>query len=79
LTIPKELEGALDATPKIISGAIRFVDTRVSVRSLIDTLDGGDIDQFLDGWPDVTREQAEAVIRWEQNQARQSFGLKMAG
>jgi len=79
MTIPKELEGVLDANPKIISGAVRFVGTRVPVQALIDTLDGGDIEEFLDGWPDVTREQAEAVIRWEQNQARQSFGLKMAG
>ena len=78
MTIPKELEGVLDANPKIISGAVRFVGTRVPVQALIDTLDGGDIEEFLDGWPDVSREQAEAVIHWEQNQARRTFGLQMA-
>jgi len=79
MTIPKELIGVLDANPKIISGAVRFVGTRVPVQALIDTLDGGDIEEFLDGWPDVTRAQAEAVIHWGKNQARQSFGLQLAG
>lgn len=78
MTIPKELEGVLDINPKIISGAVRFKGTRVPVQALIDTLDGGSLEDFLDGWPDVTREQAEAVIHWEQNQARQVFGLQLA-
>ena len=79
MTIPEELTGVLDANPNIISGAVRFKGTRVPVQALIDTLDGGSIEEFLDGWPDVTREQAEAVVHWEQNHARQTFGLEMAG
>jgi uncharacterized protein (DUF433 family) len=78
VAIPKELEGVLDTNPKIISGAVRFVGTRVPVQALIDTLDGGTIEEFLEGWPDVTRKQAEAVIHWEQNLARQVFGLDLA-
>lgn len=79
MTIPKELEGVLDINPQIISGAVRFVGTRVPVQALIDTLhDGNGIEEFLDGYPGVTREQAEAVIHWEQNQARQVFGLQLA-
>jgi uncharacterized protein (DUF433 family) len=79
MSIPKELETVLAAQPEIISGAVRFIGTRIPVQALIDTLDtGGGIEEFLDGWPDVTREQAEAVIRWEQNQARQIFGLDLA-
>ena len=78
MTIPRELEGVLDANPEIIGGAVRFRGTRVPVQALIDTLDDGDgIEEFLDGYPGVTREQAEAVIHWEQNQARQTFGLEM--
>jgi uncharacterized protein (DUF433 family) len=56
----------------------RRKDTRVPVQALIDTMDGGTIEEFWDGWPDVTREQAEAVIHWEQNQARRVFRLEMA-
>ena len=51
------MKGVLDADPKIISGAVQFVGTRVLVQALIDTLDGGSPDEFLDGWPDVTRQQ----------------------
>lgn len=63
--IPKELEGVLAAQPEIISGAVRFIGSRVPVQALIDTLAcGGGIKDFLDGWPDVSPEQAEAVLRW---------------
>jgi uncharacterized protein (DUF433 family) len=78
MAIPRELEGILDADPAIISGAVRFVGTRVPVQALFDTLDDGDgISAFLDGYPGVTREQAAAVIRWEQNRAREAFGLEV--
>lgn len=79
MIIPKELRHILDANPDIISGAVRFKGTRVPLQALIDTLDGGEtVDDFLDGWPDVTREQAESIVRWEQNQARVTFGLAKA-
>lgn len=72
MAIPNELQQVLDSDPQIISGAVRFRGTRVPVQALIDTIDGGGtIDEFLEGWPDVTRAQAEAVIHWQQNQARQ--------
>ncbi len=79
MTIPKELEGILDANPKIISGAVRFKGTRIPVQALFDTFeDGNGLAEFLEGFPDVTREQAEAVIRWEQNTARQTFGIELS-
>jgi uncharacterized protein (DUF433 family) len=79
MTIPSELEGILVTDPDTLSGAVRFKGTRVPVQALIDTLDfGHGIDEFLDGWPNVRREDAEAVIRWEQNYARQTFGLELA-
>ena len=78
--IPIELKTILAAQTEIISGAVRFVGTRVPVQALIDTLDGGgSIEEFLDGWPDVTRTQAEQVIHWQQNEARRRFGLDLAG
>ena len=76
MTIPNELQSVLAAQPEIISGAVRFIGTRVPVQALIDTLDGGgSIEEFLKGWPDVTRHQAETVVRWEQSYARRTFGL----
>jgi uncharacterized protein (DUF433 family) len=63
VTIPRELQSVLDIDPQIISGAVRFKGTRVPVQALIDTLDDGDgLAEFLDGYPGVTREQAEAVL-----------------
>jgi uncharacterized protein (DUF433 family) len=76
--IPIELREVLDVHPQVVSGAVCFKGTRVPVQALIDTLDGGDLEEFLDGWPDVTREQAQVVIHWEQNQARRALGLELA-
>ena len=77
--IPPQLRSVLSRNPKIMSGAVCFAGTRVPVQILIDTLDCGEsVEYFLDGFPDVTREQAEAVVRWEQDQARQILGLELA-
>jgi len=79
MTIPKELQEILEATPDTLSGAVRFRGTRVPVQALLDTLEDGDgIESFLEGWPGVSRESAAAVIHWQLNQARQVFGLELA-
>jgi uncharacterized protein (DUF433 family) len=47
--------------PEIMSGAAVFCGTRVPVQNLIDCLTGGEtIDDFLDGFPTVTREQSRS-------------------
>jgi uncharacterized protein (DUF433 family) len=77
--IPKQLEHVLSHSPDIMSGAICFVGTRVPVQALLDTLDDGDnVSDFLQGFPDVTAQQAQAVLRWEQSQARQALELEPA-
>jgi len=49
--------------PEILSGAPVFVATRVPVRILFEYLAAGDsLDEFLDAFPSVRREQAVAVI-----------------
>lgn len=78
MTIPEELQGILATAPEYLSGAVRFKGARVPVQALIDTLDGGDLEEFLEGWPNVPREYAPAVIRWVQNHAPQTFGLEPA-
>jgi uncharacterized protein (DUF433 family) len=77
--IPEELKGVLSQDPEVMSGAICFAGTRVPVQALLDTLlHGGNLENFYEGWPGVTPEQAEAVLQWEQNQARRTLGLDLA-
>ena len=78
--IPEELEGILVSTEDTLGGSVRFKGTRIPVQALIDTLQRGyGLDYFLDGWPDVSTDQAQAVIDWEQNKARETFGLLAVG
>jgi uncharacterized protein (DUF433 family) len=49
--------------PEIRGGDAVFVGTRVPADTLIDYLEGGDtIDDFLDNFPSVRREQAIAAL-----------------
>jgi len=49
--------------PDILGGTPVFVGTRVPVKSLYDYLEAGDsLDEFLEGFPSVTREQAIAAL-----------------
>ena len=50
--------------PDIMSGTPVFIGTRVPLQSLIDYLEGGEtIDEFLDGFPTVSREQVIGFLR----------------
>jgi uncharacterized protein (DUF433 family) len=58
-----KLDGVIHSDPEILGGTPVFVGTRVPVRSLFDHLQGGDsIDDFLEGFPSVRREQVIAVL-----------------
>lgn len=49
--------------PEILGGTPVFVGTRVPVKSLYDYLEAGDsLDEFLESFPSVTREQAVATL-----------------
>ena|SRR5687768_752058 len=49
--------------PEILGGTPAFVGTRVPVKSLYDHLEAGDsLDEFLESFPSVTREQAVAAL-----------------
>jgi uncharacterized protein (DUF433 family) len=49
--------------PEILGGTPVFVGTRVPLRNLIDYLKGDySLDEFLDDFPSVTREQAIAAL-----------------
>lgn len=49
--------------PEILGGTPVFVGTRVPLRNLIDYLEcGHTLDEFLDAFPTVAREQAVAAL-----------------
>jgi uncharacterized protein (DUF433 family) len=55
---------SVERTPGKVSGAWVFKDTRVPVKALFENLESGArVDDFLEWFPGVTREQAEAVLR----------------
>lgn len=60
---------AWSRSPDVLGGEWVFEGTRVPVRGLFDHLEAGDsLDEFLAGFPSVTRAQAVAVLEecWEQ-------------
>jgi uncharacterized protein (DUF433 family) len=49
--------------PEIMSGTPCFAGTRVPIQNLIDYLEGGEsIEDFLEGFPTVSREQVVAFL-----------------
>ena len=53
----------ITSTPDILGGTPVFRGTRVPVQTLIEYLEGGlTIDEFLDGFPTVSREQVIAFL-----------------
>jgi uncharacterized protein (DUF433 family) len=58
-----DLKDIIHSDPDIMGGTPVFVGTRVPLQNLIDSLEGGEsIEDFLDGFPSVKREQVIAVI-----------------
>jgi uncharacterized protein (DUF433 family) len=58
-----ELPEVVHVDPDILGGAPVFVGTRVPWRNLIDYIERGhSLDEFLDAFPSVTREQAIAAL-----------------
>ena len=56
-------EAVIHSHPGILGGTPVFVGTRVPLRNLIDYLERGhSLDEFLDSFPSVSREQAVAAL-----------------
>ena len=71
----EDLKGIGHSDPEIMGGTPVFVSTRVPLQNLIDALEGGDsIDDFLEGFPTVTRAQAFAVIEAGQMKMLETVG-----
>lgn len=57
------MSSVIKIDPEIMSGAPCFGGTRVPIQNLMDYLEGGDsIEDFLDGFPSVSREQVIAFL-----------------
>ena len=57
-----------ERVPGQVSGAWVFTGTRVPVRALFENLEGGaTVEQFLEWFPGVTREQALAVLKFAES------------
>jgi uncharacterized protein (DUF433 family) len=55
--------GLVSRNPDVHHGDAVFVGTRVPVQTLVDCLeDGFDLEEFLDDFPTVSREQAHAAL-----------------
>jgi uncharacterized protein (DUF433 family) len=53
----------IEVDPEKLGGTPVFYGTRVPIRNLFDCLESGEsLDEFLDQFPTVTREQALAVL-----------------
>ena len=51
-----------------MSGAPCFYKTRLPIDSLFENLeDGVSLDEWLDAFPDILREQAQAVLEYAKN------------
>ena len=64
-----KISNVISIHPERVSGQPCFTGTRVPIKNLFDYLEGGEtIDDFLEGFPGVSREQAIAVIELAQEQ-----------
>ena len=67
----EELKGIIHSDPEIMGGTPVFVGTRVPLQNLVDYLEGGEsIEDFLDAFPTVKREQVIAVIEADSHTGR---------
>jgi uncharacterized protein (DUF433 family) len=68
-------EPVIVASPEILGGTPCFRGTRVPFKNLIDYLEGGySLDEFLEQFPTVTREQAIQALE----EAKQSLLARIA-
>ncbi len=59
----RENQRIVHSDPEILGGTPVFIGTRVPLQNLIDSLTGGEsIEEFLEGFPSVKREQVLAFI-----------------
>ncbi len=63
----KSLNRYVECEKDLAGGAPVFKGTRVTVKTLFDYLEEESLDEFLKGFPSVSRAQAEGVIEMAAN------------
>ena len=62
------VDQVITSDPEVQGGAVVFAGTRVPLKNLIDYLEAGDsLEEFLDDFPSVAREQAVAALELAQD------------
>lgn len=57
------VEQVITSDPDVQGGSVVFAGTRVPLKNLIDYLEAGDsLEEFLDDFPSVSRDQAVAAL-----------------
>ena len=73
-------EGIVSRDPEVLNGDLAFAGTRVPVKNLIDYLAAGDtLEEFLDNFPGVSRDQAEGYLRMSLRASEESVGAGTPG
>ncbi|HEX7318437.1 MAG TPA: DUF433 domain-containing protein [Pyrinomonadaceae bacterium] len=71
------IKNLIESDPEKLGGTPVFYGTRVPIQNLFDCLETGEtLDDFLDQFPTVTREQALAVL--EESRERLLIGYESA-
>lgn len=77
MKIPEELKDIIISDPERMSGVPCFVGTRVPVYMLLDHLESGiSLDEFLEDYPTVGKENALQVLAFAVNEFRERYGLE---
>lgn len=64
------VDQVITSDPEVQGGAVVFAGTRVPLKNLTDYLEAGDsLEEFLDDFPSVAREQAVAALELAQGSA----------
>lgn len=58
------IKEAIQIDSELLGGTPVFAGTRVSLKTMFDYLEATSLEDFLEGFPSVSREQAEVVIEW---------------
>lgn len=79
MTVPRGLEHVLMINPEIMHGSLCFSGTRIPLTVFLDNLkEGMTVEEFLADYSTITKEQATAVLDWEDKAIRLAAGLQVA-
>lgn len=77
--VPEGLEHVLKIDPDIMHGELCFAGTRIPLTVFLDNLaEGMGMEEFLQEYPTISREQVQAILQWENSAIRRAAGINLA-